>query len=63
MFTRRFAQPAATSAARRALTDAERAGVAGAASGLLTGNPTTALLIGGGTLLAFAALGRNRHYF
>jgi hypothetical protein len=64
MFTRRFAQPAATSVTRRALTDAQRAGAsAGLASGLLTGNPTTALLVGGCTLLAFGALGRNRNYF
>jgi hypothetical protein len=64
MFTRRAAvriQPATTTFARRAMSDAERAGVsAGVTSGLLTGSPMTALLVGGGTLLAYGIFSRNR---
>ena len=67
MFTRRaaFATASRASAARtpvRHLTEAERAGAAaGVASGLTTGSPMTALIIGAGTVFAYGVFSHFRH--
>jgi hypothetical protein len=63
MFTRRAVSAPLTTATRtsmrRVLTNQESAGLAaGATTGLLTGNPMTALMVGGGTLLAFGLFQR-----
>ena len=49
-----------TAVAMRHMTDAQRAGAsAGIVSGLMSGSPMTAMLVGGGTLLAFGLFSRS----
>ena len=71
MFTRRVSAAAVASAATgrgstftaaRSMTEGQRAGAAaGITSGLMTGSPMTALIIGGGTVVAYGVFSHFRH--